>query len=178
MFHNLPIGATSPKIVNAIIEIPKGSHNKYEYDQEFGIIRLDRVLHSPFFYPVDYGFIPQTLGADGDPVDIMLFNDSVLIPGCLVSARPIGILLMEDEKGQDEKILAVLEKSPHHKEINVLTDVPHHFLKELTHFFTEYKRLERGKHVTVKSWKDVEYAYKVIEKSHQEYLKLPTSSIH
>ncbi|MCL4384458.1 inorganic diphosphatase [Patescibacteria group bacterium] len=169
MYHDLPIGPKAPKLVNAVIEISKGSHNKYEFDQKYGVIRLDRVLHSPFFYPVDYGYIPETHAADGDHLDIMIYNESVLIPGCLVTARPVGVLLMEDENGEDEKILAVAQKNPLQHHIHNLKDIPPHFLKEVSHFFTEYKRLEIGKHVKVKSWKDVETAYKVISRSYEQY---------
>ncbi len=176
MYHNLPLGANAPKEVNAIVEIPRGSHNKYEFDEQYGVIRLDRVLHSPFFYPVDYGYIPETLALDGDHLDIMIYNDSNLFPGCLIAARPIGVLLMEDENGEDEKILAVAQKNPIHDTIFSLKDVSPHFLKEISHFFTEYKRLEKNKHAIVKGWKDVEVAHKIILKSHQAFLK--QNSVH
>ncbi|MCC6639399.1 inorganic diphosphatase [Candidatus Falkowbacteria bacterium] len=138
---NIPLHEQYPEKLNVVIEIPKGSSNKYEVTED-GIIALDRVLHSPFFYPADYGFVPGTLAEDGDPVDVLVVTDSPCFPGCLVEARPIGILYMEDDKGKDEKVIAVQTKNPRYKHINDVADLGEHIVKEFDHFFSEYKKLE------------------------------------
>jgi inorganic pyrophosphatase len=165
----ITLGHKSPKIVNAIIEIVKQTSNKYEYDEELDIIKLDRVLHSPMFYPVDYGFIPETRSKDGDHLDVMVLTNSPVFAGCLLEVRPVGVLIMSDEKGEDEKILAVPLKNPTYDEIKKLSDVPEHSLKELIHFFTEYKRLESNKDVTVKGWLGRKEAYDIIRESAKVY---------
>lgn len=165
MYSDITVGDQSPKIVNAIIEIPKNTSNKYEYDEKLDIIKLDRVLHSPMFYPVDYGFIPDTRSKDGDHLDVMVITQSPVFIGCLLEVRPIGVLIMTDENGDDEKILAVPLKNPNYNEMQKLSDVPEHLLKELIHFFTEYKRLEDGKDVTVKGWLGRKEAYEIIIES-------------
>ncbi|MFA6184938.1 MAG: inorganic diphosphatase [Candidatus Shapirobacteria bacterium] len=165
----ITIGNESPKIVNAIIEIVKQTSNKYEYDEELDIIKLDRVLHSPMFYPVDYGFIPETRSKDGDHLDVMVLTNSPVFTGCLLEVRPVGVLIMSDEAGEDEKILAVPLKNPTYNEIKKLSDVPEHSLKELVHFFTEYKRLESNKNVTIKGWLGQKEAYDIIRESAKAY---------
>lgn len=169
MFSQIKIGDKSPKTVNAIIEIPQKTSNKYEYDEKMDIIKLDRVLHSPMFYPVDYGFIPGTRSSDGDNLDVMVLTDSPVFTGCLMEVRPIGLFIMCDEEGDDEKILAIPAKNPHYNHIEKLSDVPEHFLKEITHFFNEYKKLEKNKTACVKGWKDQEEAYAFIEKAVKIY---------
>ncbi len=169
MYLHINIGDHSPKTVNAIIEIPKNTSNKYEYDEEMDIIKLDRVLHSPMFYPVDYGFIPDTRSQDGDHLDVMVITQSPVFTGCLLEVRPLGVLIMNDENGDDEKILAVPVKNPLYNEYQKLSDVPEHFLKELIHFFTEYKRLEDGKEVTVKGWLGRKEAHEIINESAKLY---------
>lgn len=174
MYLHINIGDESPKIVNAIIEIPKNTSNKYEYDEKMDIIKLDRVIHSPMFYPVDYGFIPDTRSKDGDHLDVMVVTNSPVFTGCLLEVRPVGVLIMTDEAGDDEKILAVPLKNPNYNEFQKLSDVPEHLLKELVHFFTEYKRLENGKDVNVKGWLGRKEAYEIIRESaklYQEELK-------
>ena len=168
MNSSIHIGHQSPQIINAIVEIAKETHNKYEYDEELDIIKLDRVLHSPMHYPVDYGFIPETRSKDGDHLDVMIITNSPVFTGCLIEVRPIGVLVMTDEAGDDEKILAVPLKNPNYDHIKSLKDVEPHFLKELTHFFTEYKRLE-NKDVTVKDWMGKTEAYKIIRQSIKVY---------
>jgi len=165
----ITIGDQSPKIVNAIVEIVKQTSNKYEYDEDLDIIKLDRVLHSPMFYPVDYGFIPGTRSKDGDHLDVMIMTQSPVFTGCLLEVRPIGVLIMTDESGDDEKILAVPLKNPLYDEMQKLSDVPEHFLKELVHFFTEYKRLEKNKEVEVKGWLGRKEAYDIIRESEKVY---------
>lgn len=176
----ITVGDKSPKIVNAIIEIAKQTSNKYEYDEDLDIIKLDRVLHSPMFYPVDYGFIPQTRSKDGDHLDIMVITNSPVFTGCLMEVRPVGALIMSDDKGDDEKILSVPLSNPNFDHIKKLSDVSPHLLKEIVHFFTEYKRLENKK-VKVKGWINRTEAYEVIKDSvkvyekEQEELKLVTT---
>ncbi len=169
-FHNLYIGKRAPETVNALVEIPKGSHNKYEYDEDLAEIRLDRVLHSPVFYPTDYGFIPETRSDDGDHLDILVLISEPVFPGCIVEARPIGVLEMEDESGKDEKIIGVCEKDPRLRKIRSIQDVDDHTKDEIRHFFEVYKHLEK-KRVTIKKWKDKEQAYKTIEKARKKYMR-------
>ena len=170
MNSSIKLGAQSPKIVNAIVEIVKQTSNKYEYDEELDIIKLDRVLHSPMYYPVDYGFIPETRSKDGDHLDVMIMTDSPVFTGCLLEVRPLGVLIMSDEHGDDEKILAVPLKNPVYDQIQKLADVPEHFLKELVHFFREYKRLEnKDIEVNVKGWLNRAAAYEIIRESAKVY---------
>ncbi len=169
MNPSVALGNQSPKIINAIVEIVKQTSNKYEYDEKLDIIKLDRVLHSPMYYPVDYGFIPETRSKDGDHLDVMIMTDSPVFAGCLLEVRPLGALIMSDEQGDDEKILAVPLRNPVYDQIQKLSDVPQHFLKELVHFFTEYKRLEDNKDVVVKGWLNRQVAYKIISESNRVY---------
>lgn len=155
-------------IVDAFIEIPKGSSNKYEYDEERKVFVLDRALFSPMFYPADYGFIPNTLAEDGDPLDIMVLMANPTFPGCMIRSRVIGMFLMEDEKGKDEKIIAVPLGDPRYEEIKTIEDMGSHMKKEFEHFFSEYKQLE-GKEVHVRGWANVEEAYAAIEKARENY---------
>lgn len=165
---HIMLGRSAPDIVNVLVEIPKGSSNKYEYDQEMGVIKLDRVLHSPVFYPGDYGFIPQTLGEDGDPLDIVIITDSPTFPGCLVEARPLATLEMSDEKGNDEKIIAVPTRNPHFNRVQKLEDLEPHILKAVKHFFDQYKILEE-KEVIVKGYLGIEETHKLILDAHQRF---------
>jgi len=169
MYSNISLGLKSPQVINAVVEITKETHNKYEYDEKLDIIKLDRVLHSPMHYPVDYGFIPETRSKDGDHLDVMIITNSPVFTGCLIEVRPIGILIMSDENGDDEKVLAVPDKNPNYDHVKNLKDVEPHFLKELVHFFSEYKRLE-NKSVTVKGWLNRSEAYKIIKESNKVYL--------
>lgn len=150
-------------IVKAIVEIPRGSRNKYEMDHETGEINLDRVLYSSVHYPTDYGFIPNTTSADGDPLDIMILVEEPTFPGCHVRIRPIGVLLMRDEKGVDEKILGVPLADPRFDEINDITQVQKHWLAEIENFFSTYKLLEK-KETSVEDWKDARTAREVLKK--------------
>ena len=149
--------------VEAIVEIPRGSRNKYEMDHDTGEIYLDRVLYSSVHYPTDYGFIPNTKSADGDPLDIMILVEEPTFPGCHVRVRPIGVLLMRDEKGIDEKILGVPLADPRFDEINDITQVQKHWLAGIENFFSTYKLLEK-KETNVEDWKDARTARKVLKK--------------
>ncbi len=147
-----------------MVEIPRGSRNKYEYDKETGRFFLDRMLFSSVHYPADYGFIPDTLAEDGDELDALVLVGEATFPGCIIRARPVGVFEMWDEKGPDEKILAVPVSDPQWNWVQELSDVPAHLLREITHFFQVYKDLE-GKQTRVGSWKDREHALRVIEES-------------
>jgi inorganic pyrophosphatase len=138
--------------VDVFVEIPRGSRQKYELDKKSGRIRLDRVLFSSVHYPADYGFVMDTLAGDGDPLDAIVIVEEPTFPGCVVPARPIGTLLMRDEKGDDEKILAVPTGDPRFAEIRDLKDLPPHWLREIENFFATYKELEAKEPPTVKGW--------------------------
>jgi inorganic pyrophosphatase len=169
-FANIPIGEKAPEVVNAVIEIPKGSHNKYEYDEKFDEIRLDRVLHSPLYYPADYGFIPQTRSEDGDHLDILVIISDSVFTGCVLTVRPIGVLDMEDESGQDSKIIAVAEHDPRQTNILSIDDIDEHFKNEICHFFEQYKKLEH-KWVKVREWSGKEEAFRIINESALRFAK-------
>jgi inorganic pyrophosphatase len=158
---DLPPGPNPPAILHAIVEIPRGGQNKYEYDPELEVFRLDRVLYSSTHYPAAYGFVPGTCADDGDPLDILIMSSEPTFTGCLIEARPVGLLRMVDEKGGDEKILAVAVADPRYRQMVRLADVAPHFLREVEHFFRVYKDLE-GKTVETFGWEDVESADAVI----------------
>jgi inorganic pyrophosphatase len=151
--------------VPVIVEIPRGSRNKYEYDHGTGQIFLDRVLFSSVHYPTDYGFIPDTLSEDGDPLDVLILTIEPTFPGCLVRARPIGVLDMRDEKGRDHKILAVPFRDPHFDTVRDLADLPTHWLREIENFFETYKRLE-DKFTEMLGWDEVNAAWRIIEEGY------------
>jgi inorganic pyrophosphatase len=155
-------------IIDAIVEIPKGSRNKYEYDETSGRIRLDRVLYSPLHYPADYGFLPQTLAEDGDHLDVLIVTYEPTFPGCTVAVRPVGVLDMYDDKGHDEKILAVPDRDPRFTEIADLPQVAPHFLAEITHFFQVYKTLE-AKETEIIGWAGVDRAEVTIADAQRRY---------
>lgn len=156
------------RTVDALIEIPSGSRNKYEIDEITGHIRLDRVLHSSVHYPTDYGFIPQTLAPDGDHLDILVVTYEPTFPGCLVEARPIGGLDMADEKGSDFKVLAVPTGDPRFDSTHTLNDLAPHWLREIETFFATYKLLE-PKMTEVLGWHPREEAWQVIEDARRTY---------
>ncbi len=138
--------------LDAIIEIPKGSQNKYEMDLELGRIRLDRTLFTATSYPSDYGFFPGTLAEDGDPLDVLVLVDAPTFPGCVVSVRPVAVFWMRDEHGPDAKVLAVPADDVRFAEITDLADLPRHLLGEISHFFDVYKDLEPGKQSEARGW--------------------------
>ncbi len=162
--NNLEIGDIKTGVINAFIEIPKGGRNKYEYDEKLEALKLDRILSSPIFYPTDYGFIPHTLADDGDHLDVLVVTDSPACPGCVVKIRVIGALKMIDEKGLDYKILAVVENDPMMAKIMDIADLNEHLLKEINHFFDDYKTLEDDKFSNVEGWKNREFALQEIER--------------
>ncbi len=146
----------------AVIEIPKGSRNKYEVDHETGRVYLDRVLFTTFVYPTDYGFFENTLGLDGDPVDVLVLLDYPLFPGVGVSVRPVAVFNMTDDGGSDAKVIAVPEKDPRWAHIQDIDDIPEYTKKEIEHFFEHYKDLEPGKWVKTEGWQGQADAEKVI----------------
>lgn len=157
-----------PEQIEAIIEIPQGSRNKYEYDHTTHAIRLDRVLHSSVHYPTDYGFMPETISKDGDPLDVLVVVYEPTFPGCHVPVRIIGLLRMQDEKGEDEKILAVPVGDPRFDGIDRLDDLPSHWPKEIENFFATYKLLEE-KDTELLGWDDAGAARSVIEEARCRY---------
>jgi inorganic pyrophosphatase len=149
----------------AVIEIPRGSRNKYEVDHETGRVFLDRVLFTAFTYPTDYGFFENTLGEDGDPLDVLVLLEYPLFPGVGVKVRPVGVLNMTDEAGGDAKIIAVPYKDPRWQHIQDVNDVPEQTRKEIEHFFTHYKDLEPGKFVNIEEWGDAAAAEKLVQEA-------------
>jgi inorganic pyrophosphatase len=156
--------------VTVMIEIPKGSRNKYEFDKERRVLKFDRMLFSSVHYPSDYGFVVDTLAQDGDALDALVLVWEPTFSGCVIEARPIGIFNMRDEKGTDEKILCVPVSDPLWNHIKDLSGVPPHLLKEIEHFFSIYKELEMKKTV-VEGWKGRKFALKVIQESRVRFLK-------
>ncbi len=161
----ISIGKNPPEDVNVIVEVPVGGHPiKYEMDKEAGTLVVDRFLYTPMTYPGNYGFVPHTLSLDGDPIDVLICNSRPLVPGCLINVRPIGVLVMEDDGGQDEKVLAVPSQkvSARFDNIHNYTDLPQITLQQIEHFFEHYKDLEPGKWVKIGGWRDVTEAKKMI----------------
>ena len=161
----VPIGQNPPWDVNVVIEIPQGGEPvKYELDKESGAMFVDRFLHTAMFYPANYGFIPHTLSEDGDPIDCMVITPTPVATGAVIHARPIGALLMEDDKGLDEKILAVPvdDLHPFHRGIISYRQLPDILTEQIAHFFTHYKDLEKGKWSKVGRWAEADEATKMI----------------
>jgi inorganic pyrophosphatase len=172
MYLNAKIGKNAPEQINAIVEIPQGSHNKYEVDEETGIIKLDRVLHSAHIFPFEYGFVPETHAEDGDHLDILIINNSPLFVGCLAEVCPIGVLKMSDENGVDDKIVSVLSENPHYRDKKTIDDIEKHTLDEIANFFERYKDLEKNKSVEVSGFDSREKAIEIIKKANQVYCEL------
>lgn len=169
-FSHITIGKHVPELVNVVIEIPCGSNNKYEYNEEIDAIVLDRVLHSPFFYPTDYGFIPETRSEDGDHLDILVLIKQPTFSGCVLQARPVGALDIEDEKGRDWKIISVAEHDPYYHGISNLEGINIHLKEEIRHFFEAYKQLEKGKVTFVRGWYSKEKAHEIIQEEFKRFL--------
>jgi len=162
------VGKNPPEEVNAIIEIPMESGPiKYEFDKDSGMLKVDRVMITSMSYPCNYGFVPHTLSGDGDPVDILVYTNYPLQPGCVISVRPVGVLVTQDEKGQDEKVLSVptAKVDPHSQHINSYKDLPAVIIDKIEHFFENYKKLEKGKWVKVEGWKDAKEAKAIINEA-------------
>ena len=175
--YNIKIKTSKyPDVIPAFIEVAEKSRMKYEWDHTRNSLVLDRVLHSAVFYPHNYGFIPETLCDDGDPLDVLVMCQEPLIPGCIVDVRPICYMVMEDEKGRDEKLLAVVDKDPLYSHITNMNDIPKHVLKEISHFFETYKLLEKEKWSKVGSWHDKTDSFELIEESRNHYQKIKKDS--
>jgi len=168
----IPSGNNAPEDVNVLIEVPIGGHPiKYELDKNSGTLVVDRFLHTPMAYPGNYGFVPNTLSDDGDPIDVLVCNTRPLVPGCVINVRPIGVLVMEDNAGRDEKIVAV--PSPHltkrYENIFNYDDLPDITLSQIAHFFEHYKDLEPGKWVKIGDWCDAIEAKRLIVEAMARY---------
>ncbi|MFW6079704.1 MAG: inorganic diphosphatase [Gemmatimonadota bacterium] len=168
-WHDLPTGPDVPTELNAIIEIPRGSRNKYELDKASGLFRFDRLLYSAVHYPADYGLIPRTLADDADPLDVLVMVTEPTFPGCLIRVRPLGVFAMRDEKGRDEKLLTVPVRDPLYDEIRRLDDLPAHFLREVEHFFAIYKDLE-GIETEVLGWNEADDARALLRAARERYM--------
>lgn len=167
-WHELEAGPNAPAEMNVVVEIPRGSRNKYELDKNTGMYRLDRVLYSAVHYPGDYGFFPRTYAQDDDPLDALVMVSVPTFPGCVIDVRPIGIFRMTDRDEMDEKVLCVPSKDPLYAEYRTLDDVPPHFLKEVEHFFSVYKDLE-GARVHPLGWEDGKVARSTIIEAMARY---------
>lgn len=161
----------NPGKVNVIIEVPLNSSVKYEVDKDSGIVEVDRMMYSAMSYPANYGFVPNTLSDDGDPADVLVITDAILAPGCLIKSKLIGVLIMEDESGVDEKLIAVpvAKLDPMMAEVNTLEDLPEHQLKKIKNFFETYKMLEPNKWVKVKDFQGPAEAEKILEAAIKNY---------
>jgi inorganic pyrophosphatase len=171
LLHDISIGDDAPEIITVVVEIPKGSLNKYELDKESGLIKLDRVSHTAQTFPFDYGFVPQTHWHDGDPLDVIIITTSPLIPGILVDVRPVGVMDMIDSGDSDAKVIAVPIGDPRFAHVKDLKDVNPHFIKEVTHFYENYKKLQ-NKVVTIPTIRDAKAAKEVIVEAKELYTKM------
>ncbi len=161
----ISVGKNPPEDVNVIVEVPVGGQPiKYEMDKEAGALVVDRFLYTPMTYPGNYGFVPHTLSEDGDPIDVLICNTRPLVPGCVINVRPIGVMIMEDDGGKDEKIIAVPvpKLTQRYDKIKNYTDMPEITLKQIEHFFEHYKDLEPGKWVKIGGWQNVDVAKTLI----------------
>jgi len=167
-WHGVSYGENAPREVKALIEISQGSRTKYEIDKETGLLKLDRVIYSSFHYPVNYGFIPQTLGWDHDPLDILVLCSQSIQPLCLVDATVIGNMQMVDSGEYDDKIIAVATNDPSVNHITSMEELPKHFISELRNYFEQYKVLE-SKQVQIENFQDKDDAYRIIQEAIDHY---------
>lgn len=167
--YSFPLGKKFPYVVPAYIEIARHSNVKYEWDEENKVLMLDRILHSAVMYPENYGFIPQTLCDDGDPLDVIIISSCTLQPGTIAYVKPICYLNMTDEKGKDEKLIAILDKDPRYQHYNNLDSIPEYKLNQIKEFFETYKNLEPNKWVKVENWEDYDKTIELIRSSHEKY---------
>jgi len=164
----IAIGENPPDDINVIIEVPLGGQPiKYELDKDAGVLVVDRFLYTPMSYPGNYGFVPHTLSEDGDPIDVLVINTRALVPGCVINVRPVGVLIMEDNAGQDEKVIAVPAHAltQRYDEVLTHTDLPDITLEQIEHFFEHYKDLEPGKWVKIGDWHGTDMAKRLISES-------------
>ncbi len=169
--ETLPIGEEAPRLVNAVIEVPVGSRNKYEYEPDLGVIVRDRVLPGAVRYPTDYGFVPSTLTERGDALDIVVAAYDPAFPGCVVRVRPIGALHLRDSKGEEHNVLAVPDDDPRFADIGALEDLPKENLREIEQFFEVYKRLEGDEEVEIRGWLGLEETRYLISECAQAYVQ-------
>ena len=170
----ISIGKDAPNQVNVIIEVPMNADPvKYEFDKEAGAIFVDRFLGTPMYYPCNYGFVPHTLSDDGDPCDVLVISDYPVVPGAVISAKPVGVLIMEDEKGMDEKILAVpaLKLNSQYEKVESYEQLPEKLVNQIKHFFEHYKDLEKGKWVKVKGFEGADKARQLIKEGMERVKK-------
>jgi len=168
----IPVGKNPPYDLNVVIEVSIGSDPvKYELDKDSGALFVDRFLHTSMHYPCNYGFVPHTLSDDGDPADVMVVTRHPIVPGAVVRARPIGVLVMQDEKGEDEKILAVpvSKLHPYYANVSNYTELPRILIDQIAHFFEHYKDLEDGKWVRIRHWGDCDEAARLIQQAIDRY---------
>jgi inorganic pyrophosphatase len=170
-WHDVTIGPDAPNEFQALIEIPKGSKVKYELDKETGLLRVDRVLYSSVIYPANYGFIPQTLGEDHDPLDVLVLMQEQVVPLSILRVRPIGMMNMLDQGENDEKIICIHLDDPEYRDFTNISELPHHRLDELQRFFKDYKKLEK-KEVVVEDFMGPDDAKRVVLKSMRLYQKM------
>ena len=170
LLHALDPGPHSPEIVRMIVEIPRHSSNKYEYDKTLGVFRLDRTLYSPMHYPGDYGFIPGTLAEDGDPLDVLTLVTEPSFTGCLIEVRPVGVLYMVDKDEHDQKILAVPNNNPRYDSIHTIDQIFPHLKREIEHFFSIYKELQ-GSKTQINGWGGPKEARRLITDFRHTYLE-------
>jgi len=171
IFDVVPIGYDPPKDVNVVVEIPKGSNIKYELEKEIGVLRMDRILFPSMIYPGNYGFIPQTLSGDGDAEDVLILGELSIVPIAVVNTRPIGILITEDEKGEDSKIITVPSTmvDPTTSGVNDIEEIDPDLRSRIEHFFLHHKDLEKDKFVKIIGWKNRAHAYDMITESMKRY---------
>lgn len=167
-WHGVPVGNNAPRVVTAVVEIPQGSRCKYEIDKDSGLLKLDRVIYSSFYYPCNYGFIPRTYGDDKDPLDILIITSLPVQALCLMEAKVIGVMQMIDSGDADDKIIAVAANDPGVNHYNNIEELQKHFFDELRHFFEEYKKLE-NKTVIVEEFGDKTTALKIIQGAMDSY---------
>jgi inorganic pyrophosphatase len=164
----IAVGIDPPNDVNVLVEVPIGGEPvKYEMDKASGTMVVDRILHTAMRYPGNYGFVPHTLCGDGDPIDVLIANTRPLIPGCIVNCRPVGVLRMRDEKGEDEKLVAVpsAKVTARYDRIASYRDLPEIVIRQIAHFFEHYKDLEEGKWVRIERWGDADEARRLVQEA-------------
>lgn len=164
---------TEARTIDVVVEIPRGSRNKYEYDHGQNVMRLDRRLFSATVYPADYGFIPNTLADDDDPLDALVLLEEPTFPGCWITARPVGIFWMEDDKGHDAKVICVPAGDIRWADVNDVFDIPELYRQEIEHFFDVYKMLEPGKHSATRGYEGVDAAWAEIARAQAAYVPEP-----
>lgn len=168
--YEIDPGPHCPEVVRVVVEIPRGSANKYEYDMDLNVFRLDRTLYSPMHYPGDYGFVPGTLAEDGDPMDVLVLVQAPSFTGCLQEVRPVGILYMVDQQERDQKIIAVPRRDPRYDQVYTMDQIFPHVRREIEHFFTIYKELE-GRVTKMEGWGGPDDARRAILNSRKAYLE-------